>query len=241
MVGCDCADLPLARPAGHRYRCGVLLRVPQGASSSTPRGTAVAAAPRRRRGDPRRPVHPLPRRPPVRPRRPAAGRLACWADRYRCTAPGDTEGKIRTAFSYAFGPEAERLSAGYIPKLHFERIDTAPFRVLGEQVVPIPLVHAHFPVLGFRVRDVAYCTDVNEIPRSSWPLLEGLDVLILDALRFKPHPGHFSVDQALDVIDQFQPRHAYLTHLSHEIDHAAVSGRLPRGLELAHDGLSFPF
>lgn len=156
-----------------------------------------------------------------------------------CT--GEVEGKIRTAFAYAFGPEAESLSAGYIPKLKFERIETEPFRVLGEDVVPIPLIHAHFNVLGFRIRDVAYCTDVNEIPRSSWPMLEGLEVLILDSLRLKPHPAHMSVNQALDVIDQFRPRRAFLTHMSHDIEHEAVSRTLPDGVQLAYDGLSFEF
>jgi phosphoribosyl 1,2-cyclic phosphate phosphodiesterase len=95
--------------------------------------------------------------------------------------------------------------------------------------------------LGFRIRDVAYCTDVSEIPRSSWPLLEDLDVLVLDALRFKPHPAHFGLDQALDVIDKFRPRQAYLTHLSHEFDHETVNRTLPDGVRLAHDGLSFAF
>jgi len=113
--------------------------------------------------------------------------------------------------------------------------------VLGEEVTPIPMEHAHFDVLGFRIRDVAYCTDVSAIPRSSWPRLEGLDVLVLDALRFKPHPGHFSLDQALDVIDQFRPRQAYLTHMSHDIEHEEVSRRLPSGVALAHDGLTFEF
>src|SRR5262249_43966656 len=124
-----------------------------------------------------------------------------------CT--GEVEGKVRAAFAYAFGPEAESLSAGYIPKLRFERVEPPrPFEVLGERVTPIPLIHAHFNVLGFRVRDLAYCTDVNAIPRSSWPALEGLDVLVVDALRMKPHPAHFSLDQALDVIDQFRPKRA---------------------------------
>jgi phosphoribosyl 1,2-cyclic phosphate phosphodiesterase len=145
------------------------------------------------------------------------------------------------AFAYAFGPEAEQLSYGFIPKVRFERIATEPFRVLGEEIVPIPRLHAHFDVLGFRIRNVAYCTDVSSIPRSSWPALEGLDVLVLDALRFKPHPAHFSLDQALDVIAQFRPRQAYLTHMSHEIDHEEVSRHLPTNVQLAHDGLMFPF
>jgi phosphoribosyl 1,2-cyclic phosphate phosphodiesterase len=128
-----------------------------------------------------------------------------------------------------------------IPKLTFERIGTEPFFVLGQQVTPIPLIHAHFNVLGFRIGDVAYCTDVNQIPRESWPRLEGLRVLVLDALRPKPHPAHFGLDQALDVIAQFRPQQAYLTHLSHELEHEATNRQLPPNVELAYDGLSFAF
>ena len=142
-----------------------------------------------------------------------------------CTA--EVEGKIRTAFSYAFGPAAEELSAGYVPKLAFRRITDEPFTVLGERVTPIPLDHAHFDVFGFRIGDVAYCTDVSEIPRASWPRLEGLRVLVLDALRPRPHPAHFGLNQALDVIEQLRPEQAYLTHMSHELEHEAVNATLP--------------
>ena len=108
-------------------------------------------------------------------------------------------------------------------------------------MVPIPLIHAHFDVFGFRIGDVAYCTDVNEIPRESWPLLEGLRVLVLDALRFKPHPGHFGLNQALEVIERLRPRQTYLTHMSHDLEHEATNKLLPPGVELAHDGLTFDF
>src|SRR5262249_34081112 len=139
----------------------------------------------------------------------------------------EVEGKIRAAFSYAFGPQAEALSAGFVPKLRFVRIDERPFEALGERVTPIPLVHAHFDVFGFRIGNVAYCTDVNDIPRRAWPLLEGLDVLVLDALRYKPHPGHLSLNEALDWIDRFRPQQAYLTHMSHDIDYEDASRQLP--------------
>jgi phosphoribosyl 1,2-cyclic phosphate phosphodiesterase len=156
-----------------------------------------------------------------------------------CTT--EVEERIREAFSYAFGPEAERLPAGWIPKIAFHTITTAPFEVLGQQVIPIPLQHAHFNVFGFRIDDVAYCTDVNRIPEGSWPLLEGLRVLVLDALRPKPHPGHFGLDEALQVIARVKPKRAYLTHMSHELEHEATNRRLPSGVELAYDGLSFNF
>jgi phosphoribosyl 1,2-cyclic phosphate phosphodiesterase len=241
MIGCDCAVCRSDDSRNHRYRCAVLIR--------TPRGNLLIDTPpelrlqllRARVGhvhavlythyhadhlfglDDLRPVarlvgHPVP--------------LYCTAE---------VEGKIRQSFSYAFGPAAEQLPAGMIPKLAFHRITAEPFHVLGEKVTPVPLLHAHFDVFGFRLDDVAYCTDVNEIPRSSWPRLEGLDVLVLDALRPQPHPAHFGLDQALDVIAQFRPRQAYLTHMSHEIDHETTNRRLPPNVQLAYDGLSFPF
>ena len=106
---------------------------------------------------------------------------ACWAVPCRSYCAAETEAKIRSTFSYAFGPAAqESASAGYLPKLVFRRITDEPFTVLGEQVTPIPLVHAHFDVYGFRIGDVAYCTDVSEIPRESMKRLEGLRVLVLE-------------------------------------------------------------
>ena len=96
-------------------------------------------------------------------------------------------------------------------------------------------------VLGFRVGDLAYCTDVCRIPEASWPLLEGLDTLILDALRFEPHPTHFSLSEALAVIERLRPRRAFLTHLSHAFDHGATESTLPPPVALAYDGLTLDF
>src|SRR5262249_53973838 len=121
------------------------------------------------------------------------------------------------------------------------RITAEPFTVLGERIIPIPLVHASFDVFGFRIRDLAYCTDVNEIPPKSWPLLEGLDVLVIDALRHKPHPAHFGLEEALEVIARPRPRPAYLTHMSHELEHDAVARELPPCVAPAYDTLTFEF
>ncbi len=152
----------------------------------------------------------------------------------------ETEQKIRQAFAYAFDPQAHSQSL-YVPQLDFRSIGTAPFSVLGETFVPVPLRHAQFDVLGFRIGRVAYCTDVNAIPALSWPLLEDLDTLVLDALRPKRHPGHFSLEEALEVVARVKPRRAYFTHMSHELEHEATNRRLPQGVELAYDGLSFEF
>src|SRR5262249_28483745 len=107
-------------------------------------------------------------------------------------------------------------------------------------VVPFRLRHGHFQVLGFRFGNIAYCTDTNGIPDESWPLLEGLDVLILDALRPKPHPTHYSLDEAVEVATKIGAKRTLFTHISHDLEHDATNAVLPAGMELAYDGLRIP-
>lgn len=153
-----------------------------------------------------------------------------------------TEETIRRAYAYAFTDSASRLPSGGVPQLRFERIEPGvPFAVLGQSVVPIRLAHGHFHVLGFRVGGLAYCTDVNRIPDESWPLLADLDVLVLDALRPNRHPTHFSLPEALAVVERLKPRKTFLTHLSHSFDHGPTEAGLPSGVALAYDGLSVAF
>lgn len=154
----------------------------------------------------------------------------------------ETEESIRSVFHYAFNEHASRIPGGGVPQLRFERIEPGvSFELLGERIIPMRLEHGRFRVLGFRIRDLAYCTDVAKIPEESWPLLEGLDTLILDALRFEPHPTHFNLQQALAVVERLRPRRTYLTHLSHSFDHATIDSGLPSGVALAYDGLSLRF
>jgi phosphoribosyl 1,2-cyclic phosphate phosphodiesterase len=148
---------------------------------------------------------------------------------------------IRRTFPYAFASELQHLPYGALPRLEFRRIGAEPFEVLFHRVVPIPLKHSWYDVLGFRFDTVGYCTDVNEIPDSSWALLEGLDVLIIDCLRARPHPAHFSLEQALAVIDRLKPKKAYLTHMAHEMDYDRINPTLPSNVEMAYDGLKFRF
>jgi phosphoribosyl 1,2-cyclic phosphate phosphodiesterase len=154
----------------------------------------------------------------------------------------ETEEVIRRVFHYAFEDRVRTYPAGGVPKITFESI--APkvrFEVLGQSILPIRLDHGRFRVLGFRIGDLAYCTDVSSIPEESWPLLEGLDTLILDALRHTPHPTHFSLGQALEAIERLAPRQAYLTHLSHDFDHRGTEATLPPRVALAYDGLTLEF
>ena len=148
------------------------------------------------------------------------------------------ERRIRKAFDYAFEPMP--VPGGGVPKITFERITTEPFDLLGARVIPLRLRHGVFDVLGFRFGDVAYCTDTNLIPDATWPLLVGLDTLVLDCLRPERHPTHLSLDEALAVADRAAARRTLLVHMSHDIEHAVVSARLPAGVELAYDGLVVP-
>jgi phosphoribosyl 1,2-cyclic phosphate phosphodiesterase len=154
----------------------------------------------------------------------------------------ETEETIRSVFHYAFTDQAARIPSGGVPRIDFQRIAPGqPFSVLGETVLPIRLEHGRFRVLGFRIGNLAYCTDVSRIPDESWPLLEGLETLIVDALRVEPHPTHFSLAQALEAIERINPARAYLTHLSHGFDHASTEAGLPGRVALAYDGLSLDF
>ena len=149
------------------------------------------------------------------------------------------EARIRKSFDYAFTAAAKEYGGG-VPQLVFHPITTEPFEVLGQRVVPIRLEHGRFQVLGFRFGNIAYCTDTNRIPEESWPLLEGLDVLVLDALRPKPHATHFSLDEAVAVAHKVGAKRTLFTHMSHDLEHAATNAQLPSGMELAYDGLKIP-
>ena len=151
-----------------------------------------------------------------------------------CYGNAQTLEIVERCFGYAVGPyrRAERPSV--------ELIDAAePFAVGDVKVTPIPLKHGRLDILGFRIGNFAYCTDCSEIPPASWPLLADLDVLMLDALRYTPHPTHLNLPAAVEVAGRLRPRRTVFTHLTHEISHAATSAELPAGMELAYDGMRF--
>ena len=150
-------------------------------------------------------------------------------------ADARTSADLRRMFSYVFDLPQDK--GGGIPQLTLSTIDGA-FNVAGLRVQPVPLMHGSRPVLGFRFGACAYLTDCNAIPERSWSLLEDLDVLVLDALRHRPHPTHFTVAQALAVVDRLKPRRTYFTHICHDLAHAATNQALPASVELAYDGLA---
>lgn len=153
----------------------------------------------------------------------------------------NVQARIRKSFDYAFSRPADETHPGATPQLEFHTVTRQPFELLGARITPIPLHHGpRFDVLGYRLGNVAYCTDTSAIPDASWDLLANLDVLILDALRWAPHPTHMNIAQALDVVHRVQPKRTYLTHINHELDHAATNAKLPQKVQLAYDGLRIP-
>jgi phosphoribosyl 1,2-cyclic phosphate phosphodiesterase len=148
--------------------------------------------------------------------------------------------RIQKSFDYAFD-ELPPTHVGAAPQLEIRPISTAPFEVLGTTITPIRFEHGpRFQVLGFRAGNVAYCTDVSAVPEQSWPLLAGLDVLILGALRMRPHPTHLSLEEAVEVARRVQPKQTYFTHVSHELDYDRTNALLPPTMKLSYDGQRIP-
>ena len=140
--------------------------------------------------------------------------------------------RITRVFDYAF----DSAWAQAVPRLSLNPIE-GDLELFGLQVRPVTVLHGRLPVLAYRVGRFAYVTDCKTIPDEAMSQLRGLDVLVLGALRYKEHPTHLTVDEALEVIDELSPRHTYLTHIAHDLDHEATNDFLPEGVELAYDGL----
>jgi phosphoribosyl 1,2-cyclic phosphate phosphodiesterase len=141
---------------------------------------------------------------------------------------------IKRAFAYVFD---SRPTLSTVPSVTLHTVD-GPFELMGVPFVPIPLLHGDLPVLGFRFGQAAYLTDFSELPDSSAALLEGLDELILDALRDIPHPMHQTVEQALALVDRLKPKRAWFTHIAHDLPHAETNERL-RAMGLPHVALAY--
>jgi riboflavin kinase/FMN adenylyltransferase len=146
---------------------------------------------------------------------------------------------IRRVFAYVFD---DKPTLSTVPSVTLNAVKI-PFELLGTQFVPVPMLHGDMEVLGFRFGRAAYLTDFSKIPDSSMALLEGLDELVLDALRDIPHPMHQTVEQALALIQQLKPRRAWFTHIAHDLPHAETNTRLIKmgcpHVQLAYDGLEF--
>ncbi len=151
------------------------------------------------------------------------------------------EDRLRAAFSYAFDG-LEKTHPGAAPAVDIHRIETepetSPIEILGATVIPIPLKHGpNFDVLGFRIGNVAYCTDVSEIPETSFQLLDGVETLVIDALRPDPHVTHFSIDQAIEASQRIGATTTYFTHCACKLNYERVEPELPKGIHVGYDGL----
>lgn len=141
---------------------------------------------------------------------------------------------IRRIFRYAFEPPQQEGVSKPAVTVH---VVEETFQAAGLTVTPVPIMHGTLTIHGYRIDGFAYLTDCSAIPASSLRLLAGVDTLVLGALRPTPHPTHFSIPEALEAIAQIRPRRAFLTHISHEVDHAAMEAALPPNVFLAYDGL----
>jgi len=150
-----------------------------------------------------------------------------------CYADVRTWETLRQVFSYIFDPKGYAGAPRIVP----HTLD-GPFDLFGRRIEPHYVMHGSLQVVAYRVGKLAYATDCNEIPDETIDALQGLDVLIIDGLRYADHPTHMSIGKSLAYIERIRPRRAFLTHMNHEVHHESVSARLPAGVALAYDGLS---
>jgi phosphoribosyl 1,2-cyclic phosphate phosphodiesterase len=151
-----------------------------------------------------------------------------------CYADARTVDDIRRTFGYVFDPATPK--GGGVPQLEMFTV-AGPFCLGRQEVIPVPVMHGDRMILGVRLGGFAYLTDCSAIPAPSWPLLDDLDVLVLDALRERPHPTHFSLSEAVDAARRVGAERTYLTHMCHDLPHASTCAMLPANIELAYDGL----
>lgn len=150
-------------------------------------------------------------------------------------ATAETRDVLERIYSYTFSPESKYPTRARVA-LHTVE-PGASVEVHEVAFTPIPVFHGELPIVGYRFGNVAYMTDVSAIPESSFALLEGLDVLIVSALRHQPHPSHATVDQAVRWANRIDAKQTWFTHISHDLGHAETNANLPEGMALAHDGL----
>ena len=162
------------------------------------------------------------------------GNLPVYAD-------DETAKNLERIFEYTFRKE-DRYPTSAQVEIH--RIDPTPgsgIDIFGACFRRVPVTHGRQEITGFRFGSTAYLTDMSDIPAESLPLLQNLDVLILDALRHEPHPSHSHLEKSVALVEQLKPRRAFFTHMGHDLDHEATDATLPPHIRLAYDGLKITF
>lgn len=159
----------------------------------------------------------------------------CYAQRAQIPLYGNqpTIENINNRFGYAL---REPSASWDLPALR-THIVSEPFEVCGERITPIPVMHGRSSILGWRIRNLAYLTDVSMISPTSMPLLEGLDMLLLDCLRMRPHNTHINLEQSLEYASLINAQTTYLIHMTHELEYETLSSQLPERVLVAYDGL----
>ncbi len=143
--------------------------------------------------------------------------------------------QLQTEFAYIF---SESKYPG-IPQISLNAIENIPFEINGREIVPIEVMHHKLPVFGYRIGNFTYITDANFISDEEKEKIEGSEILVLNALQKKEHISHFTLEEAVELINELKPQKAFLTHISHKLgSHKAVSKELPSNIHLAHDSLS---
>ena len=141
---------------------------------------------------------------------------------------------LQNRLPYCFTPK----KYGGIPNINIKEIDCIPFFINDIEVIPIRVMHFNLPILGFRISNFAYLTDVKTIPEEELDKLKDLDILVVSALRKSEHISHLNLEQAIDLIHKINPKKAYLTHLSHQMGlHEEENNELEEGVSIAYDGL----
>ena len=234
MIGCDCATCRSEDPRDHRLRPSIFIETDSAAIlvDAGPDLRAQALTHRIRRVDAIVFTHGHAdhilglddvRRFNYMQHRP----MACYGDAW-------TIADVRQTFAYAFDPRTQK--GGGLPQIVTFEI-AGPFCIGDCEIVPVPIFHGRRPILGIRVGRFAYLTDCNRIPEESFALLSGLDVLVIDALRERPHPTHFTLAEAIDASGRIGAERTWFTHMCHDLPHEATSARLPERMALAYDGL----
>ncbi len=144
---------------------------------------------------------------------------------------------IKTKFGYTL---REPCDFWDLPVLSINEVNVnAPFDLFGTTITPIPIMHGRIQILGYRIGNIAYMTDVSAIPDTSMALLEGLDLLLIDCLRVKEHPTHINIEQSLDYIGQIRAKQSVLIHMTHELEYTALTKKLPKNVSVGYDGMNF--
>jgi len=154
-------------------------------------------------------------------------------------ADAQTAEILRRIYDYTFSANSTYPNKARVELRGLDGDEAA--NIDGARFQRVPLLHGDLEVAGFRFGSAAYLTDMSAIPESSLPVLEGLDVMIIDALRPQPHPSHANIADALHWVERVHPRQAWFTHMSHEVDHEKTERSFPPGVRLSFDGLRIPF